>query len=292
MIKSMTGFGAAEGDVGALRISVEARSVNHRFFNPTLKLPGALSHLEGELREALKARVARGHVTLAIWARDESDSGLGIDEERVARYAAELKALQQRLGLAGEVELKTLLKLPQVFADNRRDSLPDLPADVILPLADEAIRRLQEMRAEEGDALERILRAHLELLAAALDRISRRAPVRLQEQHVRLSEAVQALVGKAGADPARIAQEVAIISERLDIAEEVNRFRAHLDAFRKSLDSGDPAGVGKRLGFILQEMLRETNTIGSKGADTAILAEVVSLKEELERMREQVENVE
>jgi uncharacterized protein (TIGR00255 family) len=147
------------------------------------------------------------------------------------------------------------------------------------------------MRIAEGATLTAFLQDHLDIVESALGRIALRAPVRLEEQRARLQKSVQELLGKIAADESRIAQEIAILADRLDITEELNRYSAHIAATRKTLSSPDPEGVGKRLGFILQEMLRETNTIGSKANDAQILAEIVSIKEELERMREQVENV-
>ena len=289
MINSMTGFGAAEGSAGDTRISVEVRSVNHRFFNPTLKLPSSLSHLEGELREILRTRVGRGHVTLSIRVETDSSVSSGISEEGFAKALAALRALQAKHGIPDSPDLATILRVPGVVGHSNAAPEPD-PAEVkrVVLLAVDA---LEQMRSAEGTKLTAFLREHLDLISSALERIARRAPIRLGEQRERLQRSVQEILGAVSADETRVAQEIAILAERLDIIEELNRFGAHMEAFRSTLASPDAEGIGKRLGFILQEMLRETNTIGSKANDAPILADIVSVKEELERLREQVENV-
>jgi uncharacterized protein (TIGR00255 family) len=289
MINSMTGFGAAEGSADNMRIAVEVRSVNHRFFNPTLKLPSSLSHLEGELREILRTRVGRGHVTLSIRTEIDSAGATGISEEGFARALAALRALQAKHGIPDSPDLATILRVPGVVGASSPAVEPD-PAEVrrIVLLAVDA---LEQMRQAEGAKLTAFLREHLDIIDGALHRIAARAPIRLSEQRERLQRAVQELLGAVAAEETRVAQEIAILADKLDITEEINRFGAHMGAFRNTLSAPDADGIGKRLGFILQEMLRETNTIGSKANDAAILADIVSVKEELERLREQVENV-
>ena len=288
----MTGFGAAEGTVGALRVSVELRSVNHRFFNPTIKLPASFARWEGEVREALRQRVSRGHVTLtARVEREERPAGV-VDERRFAEYVALLRTLRDRYGLAGDVDVATVLRMPDVLgaadgAEGEAGSAAELVAVV-----SEAATALAAMRHEEGARLAAFLEERLAAVERALERIAERAPQRLTEQRDRLREAVRVLTDGLAVDEARLAQEIAILADRLDVSEELGRFRSHLAAFRAALRDGGPEPVGKRLGFVLQEMLREANTTGSKANDSAMLADVVGIKEELERIREQVENLE
>ncbi len=289
MINSMTGFGAAEGASGNTRIAVEVRSVNHRFFNPSLKLPATLSHLEAELREILRTRVGRGHVTLTVRTETDSSSVAGINEERFESALAALRALQVKHGIPDNPDLATILRIPGVLGNSAETV--ELNQDEVKRVVLTAVDALEQMRVAEGAKLTAFLRDHLDVIENALARVAARAPARLDEQRGRLQRSVQELLGQVTADETRIAQEIAILADKLDITEELNRFTAHIDASRKTLSSPDAEGVGKRLGFILQEMLRETNTIGSKANDAAILAEIVSIKEELERLREQVENV-
>ncbi len=286
----MTGFGAADGLVGDARASVEIRTVNHRFFSPNLKLPAAFTRWEGEIRELLRQKIARGHVTLT--ARIDRDSTAPvIDETRLAHYLTALKALQKKHKLAGELDLSTLLRLPDVIAAPS-DEIDPGAGDALVRIVAKAADNLTAMRRAEGAQLSGFLLERVEAVESRLARTEKRAPVRLKEQHDRVKRTVAELVGGAGVDPQRIAQEIAILADKLDIAEELDRFRSHLVAFRDTTRSKSTDPVGKRLGFILQEMVREANTIGSKANDAPILDDVIAIKEELERIREQVENLE
>lgn len=291
MISSMTGFGAADGAVGAARASVEIRTVNHRFFSPNLKLPSAFARWEGEIRELLRQKITRGHVTLTARVDREAALGPVIDEARLAQYAATLKELQKKLELVGEVDLATILRLPDVIMAPS-DEVDPAAGQALAGIVGKAIDNLIEMRRAEGAQLSTFLVERVQAVEERLARIEKRAPIRLKEQHERVKRTVGELIGGAGADPQRIAQEVAILADKLDVAEEIDRFRSHLNAFRDTVRSNTSEPVGKRLGFILQEMVREANTIGSKASDAPILEDVIAIKEELERLREQVENVE
>jgi uncharacterized protein (TIGR00255 family) len=290
----MTGFGAAEGPVGGGRVSVEVRSVNHRFFSPSIKLPNVLSRWEGDVREAMRRSVTRGHVTLSarFEREDEAEGTTPIDEARFAAYVEQLRALQQRHGLAEPIDIGTILRLPDVFAGAVREELPADAGAALVPIVERAVAALLEMRHDEGARMVTYLDERLAVIEAALNRIAVRAPERVVEQRDRLRTAVRELSESVSIDEVRIAQEIALLADRLDVQEELSRFRAHIAAFRQNLLAAQPDGVGKRLGFLLQEMLREANTTGSKGNDAAIVADVLQIKEELERIREQVENLE
>jgi uncharacterized protein (TIGR00255 family) len=291
----MTGFGAADGTVGGGRVSVEVRSVNHRFFSPSIKLPNVLARWEGDVRDALRRGVTRGHVTVsARFDRDtDGEAGSPIDEARFASYVTQLRGLQQRHGLADVLDVGTVLRLPEVFVSGTvREELPAEAGAELVTIVERAVVALLEMRAAEGGRLVTYLDERLALIGGALDRIAVRAPLRVMEQRDRLRNAVRELTDGVAIDETRLAQEIALLADRLDVQEELSRFRAHIAAFRAALGAAQPDGVGKRLGFLLQEMLREANTTGSKGNDAAIVADVLQIKEELERIREQVENLE
>jgi uncharacterized protein (TIGR00255 family) len=294
MITSMTGFGTAKGTVGAQRLSVEIRAVNHRFFNPSIKLPGRMAQWEGDVREALRKRFSRGHVSLTVRVDAEADRALAIDEQRVAAYVGQLRALKERLGLSGDVDLATVMRLPDVISagDDDVPAVESASVDELLAIVHDASNGLDLMRNAEGARISEFLHEHLRIIEAALARIRERAPGRLVEQHKRLQASVAELAAGIAVDAQRLAQEIAILADRMDVSEELNRFGAHIAAFRAALDEKSGSGVGKRLGFLIQEMLREANTTGSKAGDAAILTDVVSIKEELERLREQSENVE
>ena len=299
MTRSMTGFGAAEGRVGDLRVTVEVRSVNHRFLTPSVKLPGALSRFEAEAREALRGRVARGHVTLSARAEREDASaavaGLQIDDARLDAYVDAYERLQRRKAIHTlTLDFAHLVRLPGVLVDEVDPSPAGAEgtAAELVAIVHDAVTALTAMRDAEGARLAEVLRERVGTMEAAYARIAERAPARLVEQRDRLRAAVRELADGVAVDEARLAQEIAVLADRLDVSEEIDRFRAHLAAFRAALDEPGTEPVGKRLGFLLQEMLREVNTTGSKANDASILADVVLLKEELERVREQVENVE
>lgn len=293
MIRSMTGFGAAEGPVGSSRISVELRSVNHRFFNPSLKLPQAISKWEAEVREHLRQRISRGHVTVSARVVRDDTLAAVVDEAKFAAAAAALKALQERHSLGGAIDVATVLRMPDVMQISRDDAgLDSATAEEVLAVLDAATVALQTMRSAEGARLAQFIEERLTLIETAVGRIAGRAPERVVAQRDRLRENVEKLAGGIAVDPQRLAQEIAILAEKLDVGEELDRFASHITAFREALASKTPDGVGKRLGFLLQEMLREANTTGSKANDAPMLQDVVAIKEELERIREQVENVE
>jgi uncharacterized protein (TIGR00255 family) len=292
MISSMTGFGAADGVAGGTRVSVEVRTVNHRFFSPNLKIPAAYGRWEAEIRELLRQRIARGHITLTMRIeRDPSAAATTIDEHRFAQYLTAIRALQNKHSLEGGVDAATILRLPDVVA--AQTEVVDADAgEVLLTIVGKAVDALVRMRQTEGAQLAAFLLERVSTVEAALARVEKRAPIRLKEHHERVRRTVSELIGVAGADPQRIAQEIAILADRLDVAEELDRFRSHLSAFRDTTRAKTRDPVGKRLGFILQEMVREANTIGSKASDAPIQEDVIAIKEELERIREQVENLE
>lgn len=291
MIRSMTGFGAAAGLVGAARVSVELRTVNHRFFNPSLKLPSELSRWEGEVREALRRAIARGHVTLIARIEREAAGDSVVDERRFAEALETLRRLQRVHGLEEAVSLAAVLRMPSVVTSERAAEIGGT-AEELVALVRQAIAALTAMRESEGARLGAVLAERIAVVEQALERIAARAPDRIIAERERMRAAVTELMGSATIDEQRLAQEIAMLADRLDVAEEIDRFRSHITAFRETLRRGDEEPVGKRLAFLLQEMVREANTTGSKARDVAMTHDVVAVKEELERIAEQVENLE
>ncbi len=291
MISSMTGFGSSEGKVGSLGVSVEIRTVNHRFFNPSIKLPAVFGRWEGEVRELLRQRIARGHVTVTARLERDVAKGAGINEARFAEYVASIRELQAKHGLSDVLEASTILGLPDVI-DSQADEPDAGSVQELVAVVDRASTALREMRREEGARLAGFLLERIQLVDDAVAAIRERAPIRMTEQVARLKRSVKELAAGTTADPQRLAQEIAILADKLDISEELDRFDAHVSAFRQTVTATGDDAVGKRLGFLLQEMVREANTTGSKASDAAILGCVVLIKEELERIREQVENIE
>lgn len=290
MIRSMTGYGAAEGTVGAARVAVELRSVNHRFFNATVRLPSELSRWESEVREALRRRVSRGHVSLSARVERGVAGAPVIDETRFGAYVSLLRGLQERHHLDGPIDIAAVLRMPDVMSSITEGEDGDVSE--LIAIVDASAAALARAREDEGARLATYLLERLTIVEGALTRIAERAPQRLLEQRTRLRGAVQELAQGVAVDEQRLAMEIAILADRLDVQEELSRFASHNATFRQTLARQDGEPVGKRLGFLLQEMLREANTTGSKANDAAMLADVVTIKEELERIREQVENLE
>lgn len=291
MIRSMTGFGVAEGPLAGGRLAVEVRTVNHRHFNPQIRVPSALQRFEGEVRERVRVRVARGNVALsARWSTEPpAATTLRVDVERARAVTSALTELQQALGLPGEIDVAFVARQPGVLTVPEESAL-DLDSDAFLSIVDGALDEVLRMREQEGKALAKDLADRLSALGDSLAAVTARAPERLVAERERLKSAVTDLIGSATIDDTRLELEIALLADKLDIAEETVRLRAHLDAVRAAL--GDADAVGRRLAFLGQEMLREVNTIGSKANDAVIARLVIDMKSELEKFREQVENVE
>jgi len=287
----MTGYGTASGPVGTATLVVEVRSVNHRFFSPALKLPPALVRWESEIRDLVRRRVARGHVTVTARLETERVSASRIDPVAFADAVSALRELRDRHGLDGGLDIATVLRVPGVTGGLRDDETVD-DLGPALAIIDDALQALLTMRRAEGARLGEILGARLEACDLIIERLAQRAPERVTAYRQRLTANVAALLNGVAVDEQRVAQEVALSAERWDIGEEIDRFRSHGVAFRQALQADDDEPVGKRLGFLLQELLREANTTGSKSNDAEMQRDVVAVKEELERLREQVENLE
>lgn len=287
----MTGFGAAEGAVAGGRLRIEIRTVNHRYFNFAPRLPHDLGSLEGELRERLRREFDRGHISVQVrWSESPAaESTLVVDAERARTVAERLRELQDALGLEGAVTLELVARQPEVLTVARPEPV-EVSWAAVEPIAAVAAAECRLMRGREGAVLATELRHRLDLIAGGAERIAARAPERLVHERDRLRAAVGELLDGRTADDARLAQEIALTADRLDITEELVRLRAHLDAVRAALDTD--GAIGKQLGFLAQEMGREVNTIGSKANDALIAHEVVAMKGELERFREQLENLE
>ena len=288
---SMTGFGAAEGPVAGGHLRVEIRTVNHRFFNPAFKLPSDLAALELELRERLRREFERGHVAVSMrWVNGgQSSGGLQLNVERAREAMARLRELQTAVGISGEISLDLLARQMDVLTVSNGESATISWAEVE-PIVGHAATACRAMRRREGDALATELRQRLSELARLTRDIDARAPERLVQERDRLRASVAELLDGRVVDELRLNQELAFLAEKLDITEELVRLKAHFGAVEQAL--GSTGGVGKQLGFLVQEMGREINTIGSKAGDAAIAQAVIAMKGELEKFREQVENLE
>jgi uncharacterized protein (TIGR00255 family) len=287
----MTGFGSAEGPVAQGQLHVDVRTVNHRHLSVQLKIPAILQELEGQLREILREHLHRGHVTLsARWIEEVTREGeISVNIERARDVVAAMEGLKQALDLPGEIDMSFVARQPDVLAYGAGDAPAVDPGEVI-GVVRTAVTDLVDARRREGEALVAEIERLLTSIESELAAVEEQAPARLTAERDRLRESVAALLDGKRADEDRLAQEIALLSDKLDITEEIVRLRAHIGAVREALAQSAP--VGKRLSFLGQEMLREINTIGSKANDAAIAHRVVSMKGELEKFREQIENLE
>lgn len=299
MIRSMTGYGEAERSTPAGLLRAELRTVNHRHFNANFRTPNALARWEVEMREWLRALLPRGHANCTVRLEPLPGSaaaalGLRIDEERVVAYLALFAELKMRFDVHGQPDLALLTRYPDVFVrdDAASGGAEEVGADDLRALLEDAARSAIAMREDEGKRLQADLEERLAAIDRALEEISAMAPERLLAERDRLREAVRELSAGVGVNEDRLAQEIAHLAERWDVNEELVRFRSHNALFRELLAADAAEPVGKRLSFLVQEMHREANTIGSKANHAGIAHRVVAIKEEVERLREQVENVE
>lgn len=297
MIRSMTGYGEAEGQTASGRLRVELRSVNHRYLNVNSRTPAALARLEPEIREELRGFFARGHLNCTVQFERDGDPaaavGYRVDTDRVAGYLAMFETIRRDFDVEGRPDLALLARFGDIFVRDDPEAGPaDVPAADVRAVVAAAASQTVRMREDEGRRLARDLEGRLEAVEGALREIEVLAPERLASERDRLTRAVSELLDGRTVDEARVAQEIAILAERWDINEELVRFASHIELFRDLLAAEDAEAVGKRLGFLVQEMHREANTIGSKANSAAISHLVVAIKDEVERLREQVENVE
>lgn len=295
MIRSMTGFGEAERQTEAGTLRVEVRTVNHRHLSVNFRTPTSLAKWEPQMRDWLRAHLARGHANVAIRlepATAAAAAGLRLDEERVAAYLALFGELRTRFGVAGEPTLAELLRFGDVIVRDDEGGRAEVPQESLQGVIEDAARAVAAMREDEGRRLQADLDGRLAAIDIALDAIEELAPQRLAGERDRLRAAIAELSQGVGVSEERLAQEVAYLAERWDVNEELVRFRSHNELFRELMAADPEEPVGKRLSFLVQEMHREANTIGSKANHAGIAHRVVAIKEEVERLREQVENVE
>lgn len=292
MIRSMTGYGTAELDRDGLSLTAEIRSVNHRFCEVSLRSPKVVSLFEDRIRQLIADRFSRGKFNLTItWSgAGETGEELKVNELVADRYVALLEKLRERYRLDSGLDLRTLAALPDLFTWEHTTLSDEETWALVKDLVVRACDSMDAMKAREGRALAKDLEHRLGLLRTQLDVVSRRAPHRPAEAKERLEARLKALLGDVELDPVRLAQEVALMADRLDFTEECVRLAAHLDQFQALADG--PEQAGRKLNFLLQEMNREVNTIGSKANDVEVAHAVIVMKEEIERLREQVQNVE
>ena len=291
-MRSMTGCGRASAQQGTLTVTADVRTVNHRFLDVACRLPKSLAFLDETVRAACAAQLKRGHAEVSLTVTDTAAPGVSISmDEALAKAYAEIgRNLAGATGLPDDLTVSRLMQLEGVIRT------ADAPADeeAVRSTAAEALTAaltaLAGMRRREGDALRADLAAHLSAVAALRNEIAELAPQVVVRYRERLTARLNELTNGAEIDPARLAQEVALMADRCAVDEELSRLSSHIAQFEAFLDADGE--IGKKMDFLIQEMNREANTIGSKANDAAIAHKVVLLKSEIEKLREQVQNVE
>jgi uncharacterized protein (TIGR00255 family) len=299
MLRSMTGYGEAVVEASDFVLGVDVRTVNNRFLKVSSKIPEEIGYLQNDLEEAVRARLERGSVFFTVRFEPTRYSDLYyVDEEVIRKYVESIRKLGADIGAspgdgAGTVHIQDLLLLPGAI---RTEETLVLGKDKVLPAALTAIHRALDavlaMRQAEGRSLTQDLRERRERLSRHLELIKAAAPRALEEHFHRIEDKVRKLLGdqQAALSPSDVLKEAAILAERSDICEEIARMESHLEQFSEALESGEP--VGRKLEFIVQEMLRESNTMGAKVANSELNRHIVEIKAEVDRLKEQVVNIE
>jgi uncharacterized protein (TIGR00255 family) len=293
MLRSMTGYGRKEFGGADVHYTVEIRSLNNRFLDIQVKSPRSLAMLEPRVKKTVQERFSRGRFEIFIARNgDQEKSGkLVVNEALAGQYIGLLRELKARFGLSGDVDLPMVAGYQDIVsvAEARED--PEALWRVLAEGLAQALDELDRMRANEGAALARDILARIEAIEGLIGKIRDRAPLTVESARKRMSDTLARLLTDQP-DPVRIAQEIAVLAERTDITEELTRLGSHMAQFRGLLEDSSREGVGRKLDFLLQEIGREVNTIASKAMDAVISLDAVNIKAELEKIREQVQNIE
>jgi uncharacterized protein (TIGR00255 family) len=292
-MKSMTGYGRGSADGEGFSVSVDLKTVNNRFLDVHLRLSGELSSLEPTIKRQISARLSRGRVDVNVNFEKTSQTAYEINRPLIAGYVDALRNMQEEFHIGGELDINVLARLPGALQPSRDGLNDEVVAGIEKALA-EGLDQLERMRAQEGETLRREMAERIEKITALVPTIEDAAASLVDAYRVRLQKRIGELLSRAGQvveiDPARLAQEVAYLSDRSDVSEEMVRLRSHLTQFREALDS--TGETGKMLDFLLQELNREANTTLSKSTDLSIKETALAIKAEVEKIREQVQNVE
>jgi uncharacterized protein (TIGR00255 family) len=292
MLKSMTGFGRGDGETTLGKVFVETRSVNHRYCDINVKLPKRLTPFENRIKEILRSQVSRGRIDIFLKLDNlgEENVHLSVDLPLAEQYYQALQSLKESLHLRDKITLELVAGAKDVIT--AKEETGDLEPfwQEILPILKQSFQDLDDMKRSEGEILSKDLQQRLERIAQQLEEIKHLSPSRLEAYQNRLRERVRSLLGGSDVDPSRFQQEVALLAERTDITEEIVRAESHLAQFLTLLKAEEP--VGRKMDFLLQEMHREVNTVSAKANDAEISQRVVEIKAELEKIREQVQNIE
>jgi uncharacterized protein (TIGR00255 family) len=291
MLVSMTGFGQGEASNRTARVAVEIRTVNHRYFDLSVKIPRALSHREHEIKDLIKDKIRRGRVSITVTTESEQpEYDVRINVPLVQQYVSQLREFAAKNKLTPELDINTLATLPEVFHLQEQERQGDELWPLVTKSLKQAVTSCSKMRQEEGKALEADIRSRMTAINRLIKKVEKRAPKVVSRHSTALKERVGKIMAGSRVDRDRLITEVALLADRLDFTEEVIRLKSHMAQIKACMDAG--GAVSKKLTYLLQEVHRESTTIASKASDAEVVEYVVSLKEESERLREQVQNLE
>lgn len=292
MIKSMTGFGRGHEVLNGRDITVEIRAVNHRYYEFSCRIPRSMGFIEEKLKTLLNGKISRGKVEVSVLISntDAPDEKVSINREVVRDYITALRSVKEELSLNDDLSLSHVMRIPDAFTVIKEETDEEQLWSDIKTVAEQALERFISMREAEGDRMKADLLSRLDTIEGWVGIVEERSPVIVEEYRKRLFDRMTEVLNGANVDESRILLEAGIFSEKTAVDEETVRLRSHIAQFRTMLDGEEP--VGRKLDFLVQEMNRETNTIGSKVQDIEVTRLVVDQKSEIEKIREQIQNIE
>ncbi len=292
MIRSMTGYGSAKGSIGDLAISVELKSVNNRYLDSSVRMPRSFLFAEDAVKSAIQRHISRGKVDMFINIDSSAadDMSVKVNEALLRGYLDAIGRIAEEYGLENDLTAVSAARFPDILSVEKRDLDVDLISEGIVSIAEQALRDFDTMREREGEKLCADVLSRLETISALVETVERESPATVEAYERRLRERMNEVLSGAGVDENRILAEAAIFADRIAVDEETVRLRSHMSQLRSMLSGGSP--IGRKIDFLIQEFNREANTIGSKCQNSDIAHVVVELKSEIEKIREQIQNIE
>lgn len=292
MIKSMTGYGKSEQTIDSLNVTVEIKSVNHRYFEFSARVPREYGFLEEKLKKYCNSLITRGKVECYVSVEDleEREMEVNVNETLAAGYVKALKELSERFGLKDDISAVTLSRYPDVITLHKASEDEERIWNAVKTVAETAVSKFIEMRETEGSKLRGDILSRADYIIECVEFIEGRSPETVREYNEKLKQRMKELLGDAAVDEQRLLNEAAIFADKIAVDEETVRLRSHISQLREFMNSSE--AIGRKLDFLVQEINREANTIGSKAQDVDIAKKVIAIKAEVEKIREQVQNIE
>ena len=292
MVRSMTGFGRAKYSQNGLNITVEFKSVNHRYFEFTSRLPKGYMFLDEKLKSFCQQKLSRGKVEAAVIIEDNSENAavVEINEAYAQAYLAAVKDMSRQYHIKNDVKMSSLVTNPELFTVKKQSLPEEVVTEAVLKTAEEAMESFILMREAEGERLKKDVKTRTDFILEKVAFVEERSPETVRAYREKLEQKIKELIGDVHIDEQRLLTETAIFADKVAVAEETVRLKSHIKQFCSLLDSHEP--IGRKLDFIVQEMNREANTMGSKAQDIEIAHTVVDIKSEIEKIREQIQNIE